>query len=86
MKLISKRCISPRVCQVLCFIILLIGRVVNFAMPFTLGAFIRALEGKLNESPWPYLFGYVVLRFLQGSGGLSAVRDVCSLHLDYVLC
>ena len=29
-------------------------------------------------SPWVYLGGYVVLRFLQSSGGLGALRDVSS--------
>lgn len=51
------------------------GRVVNFAMPVTLGRLIGVLEG--NEgSPWAYIFTYVGLRFLQGSGGLSALQDV----------
>ncbi|CAA7259242.1 unnamed protein product [Cyclocybe aegerita] len=58
-----------------CIIILLIGRVVNIAMPITLGALVKILEGGSEDSPWPFLFGYVGLRFLQGSGGLSAVRD-----------
>ena len=53
------------------------GRVVNLAMPLTLGRLISILEGRVDQSPWPYLFGYVGLRFLQGSGGLSAIRDVC---------
>lgn len=56
--------------------ILLIGRVINVAMPYTLSELIKALEGKSEASLWPYLFGYVGLRFLQGTGGLSAVRDV----------
>ncbi|KAF8972932.1 hypothetical protein BDZ97DRAFT_1778410 [Flammula alnicola] len=59
----------------LCIIILLLGRVINLAMPLTLGKLISILEGQSNQSPWPYLFGYAGLRFLQGSGGLSAIRD-----------
>jgi len=45
-------------------------------MPLTLGKLISVLEGRSDGSPLPYLFGYVGLRFLQGSGGLSAIRDV----------
>lgn len=45
-------------------------------MPLTLGKLIDVLEGGSDGSPLPYLFGYVGLRFLQGSGGLSAIRDV----------
>lgn len=62
--------------QLCCVIILLIGRVINPAVPYILGQFVSVLEGTIDASPWPYLFGYVGLRFLQGSGGLSAVRDV----------
>lgn len=62
--------------QVLCIAILLLGRVINVALPVTLAKFISILEGKSDQSPWPYLLGYVGLRFLQGSGGLSAIRDV----------
>ncbi|TFK44564.1 hypothetical protein BDQ12DRAFT_717702 [Crucibulum laeve] len=58
-----------------CMVILLIGRVINFAMPIALGELVRILEGRSQRSPWPFLFGYVGLRFLQGSGGLSAIRD-----------
>lgn len=47
-------------------------------MPLTLGKLINVLEGRSDGSPLPYLFGYVGLRFLQGSGGLSAIRDVGS--------
>jgi hypothetical protein len=50
-------------------------------MPFALGGLISVLEGTSDASPWPYLFGYVGLRFLQGSGGLPAVRDVS--HNDF---
>lgn len=57
-------------------IILLIGRVVNLALPLTLGELVKILEGRSDRSPWPFLFGYVGLRFLQGSGGLAAIRDV----------
>ncbi|KAH9168239.1 hypothetical protein EDB89DRAFT_1992643 [Lactarius sanguifluus] len=45
----------------LCVFLLIVGRFVNVAC--------------VNRSPWPYLFGYVFLRFLQSSGGLPALRD-----------
>ncbi|KAG6920115.1 hypothetical protein DXG01_010183 [Tephrocybe rancida] len=56
-----------------CVFILLLGRLVNFAMPLALGELVRVLQAR--GSPWPLLFAYVALRFLQGSGGLAAVRD-----------
>jgi ABC-type transport system involved in Fe-S cluster assembly fused permease/ATPase subunit len=58
----------------LCILVLLLGRAVNLAMPLTLGKVVSILEGKTKQSLWPYLFGYVCLRFLQGSGGLEVVR------------
>jgi hypothetical protein len=45
-------------------------------MPLTLGQLVRVFEGRAPGSPWPWLFSYVGLRYLQGSGGLSAIRDV----------
>ncbi|KAG5646274.1 hypothetical protein DXG03_003870 [Asterophora parasitica] len=59
----------------LCIVILLLGRVINFAMPLTLGQVVRLLQNPTEQSPWPFLFAYVGLRFLQGSGGLAAIRD-----------
>ncbi|KAJ2937028.1 hypothetical protein H1R20_g54, partial [Candolleomyces eurysporus] len=59
----------------ICILILIVGRLVNLALPLTLGKLIKILEGRENLSPWPFLFGYVALRFLQGSGGLAAIRD-----------
>ncbi|KAF9484487.1 hypothetical protein BDN70DRAFT_989577 [Pholiota conissans] len=59
----------------LCLFILLLGRVVNLAMPLTLGRLVQILEGQREGTLWPYLFGYTALRFLQGSGGLSALQD-----------
>ncbi|KAG6886254.1 hypothetical protein C0993_006664 [Termitomyces sp. T159_Od127] len=44
-------------------------------MPLALGQLVRLLEKPTGQSPWPFFFAYVGLRFLQGSGGLSAVRD-----------
>ena len=57
----------------------------NLALPLTLGKLISILEGRSPESPWPYLFGYVALRFLQGSGGLAAIRDVRSFALAFTV-
>ncbi|KAG6832499.1 hypothetical protein H0H87_001424 [Tephrocybe sp. NHM501043] len=44
-------------------------------MPLALGQVVRLLDKPTGQSPWPFLFAYVGLRFLQGSGGLAAVRD-----------
>ncbi|EDR09151.1 uncharacterized protein LACBIDRAFT_249450, partial [Laccaria bicolor S238N-H82] len=60
----------------LCIFILVLGRVINPVMPIVLGELVSVLEGQSKRSPWPLLFGYVGLRFLQGSGGLAAIRDV----------
>ncbi|KAF4620663.1 hypothetical protein D9613_000572 [Agrocybe pediades] len=60
---------------VLCIIILLIGRAINLVMPLTLAKLVTILEGNSIGSPWPYIFAYAGFRFLQGSGGLSAMRD-----------
>ncbi|KAF9038357.1 hypothetical protein BDZ89DRAFT_1100422 [Hymenopellis radicata] len=59
----------------LCIMILIVGRFVNALVPFALGELIRILEGISERSPWPILAIYVALRFLQGSGGLAALRD-----------
>lgn len=48
-------------------------------MPLTLSWLVQILEGQKEGSLWLYLFGYTALRFLQGSGGLSALQDVLSL-------
>lgn len=45
-------------------------------MPFTVGELIKVFEKRSSYSMWPLLFLYVTLRFLQGSGGLAALRDV----------
>jgi hypothetical protein len=63
-----------------------LGRVINLAMPLTLGKLVSILEGHSSQSPWPFLFGYITLRFLQGNGGLSALRDVSAeLQRDIIL-
>ncbi|KAI0058695.1 hypothetical protein BV25DRAFT_1901938 [Artomyces pyxidatus] len=58
-----------------CILILVVGRVVNFAVPWVLSKLIAIFEQDSTTSPWPYLLSYVGLRFLQSSGGLPAVRD-----------
>jgi hypothetical protein len=62
--------------QFLCVLLLIVGRVVNFLLPWTLGELVRVFETPSNRSPWLLLFGYVGLRFLQSGGGLGALRDV----------
>ncbi|KAF7782451.1 hypothetical protein Agabi119p4_1827 [Agaricus bisporus var. burnettii] len=58
-----------------CVCILLVERVVNVAVPLILGLLVDILEGRSSLSPWIILLGFVCLRFLQGSGGLAAIRD-----------
>ncbi|KAI8975885.1 hypothetical protein BD414DRAFT_172105 [Trametes punicea] len=61
--------------QFLCFVIMVLGRVVNFFVPFVFAQLVRVFEEGSKVSPWPYLGAYVGLRFLQSSGGLNALRD-----------
>ncbi|KAJ7209547.1 mitochondrial half-size ABC transporter [Mycena pura] len=61
---------------VFCIILILLGRVVNASIPFTLGEIVSIFEGGSSRSIWPVLLFYVLLRFLQGGGGLAALRDV----------
>ncbi|KAJ4468248.1 mitochondrial half-size ABC transporter [Lentinula aciculospora] len=67
---------SLQLIAVICILIVLSGRFVNAVMPFTLGELIKVFEKRSNYSMWPLLLLYVALRFLQGSGGLAALRDV----------
>lgn len=60
----------------LCVGLVAVGRVINFLVPLAFAQIVRIFEEGTKVSPWPYLFGYVGLRFLQSSGGLAAVRDV----------
>lgn len=70
--------------QFLCILVLIVGRLVMVALPLTLGALLDLFETQYWSDPppphprsfWPLLLGYVGLRFLQGSGGLAALRDV----------
>lgn len=62
---------------------LLVARVVNVAVPLVFGQLVNVFEKQYSSEPpavtqsfWPYLLVYVALRFLQGSGGLPALRDV----------
>ncbi|KAI9429964.1 hypothetical protein H4582DRAFT_2087771, partial [Lactarius indigo] len=59
----------------LCVFLLIVGRFVNFAVPFLLAKLVSVFEHGVSHPPWAYLFGYVFLRFLQSSGGLPALRD-----------
>lgn len=63
----------------MCILLLIVGRFVNFLLPWTLGEVVRMFEAPDGHSPWPYLFAYVGLRFLQSAGGLAALRDVSSI-------
>ncbi|KAJ7072460.1 hypothetical protein C8F01DRAFT_1216110 [Mycena amicta] len=66
---------SLQLLMALCIILILLGRVVNASVPFTLGEIVKIFEGTSQRSVWPVLLFYVLLRFLQGSGGLAALRD-----------
>lgn len=72
----------------ICFLILVLGRVVNAFLPLTLGALITTFDTPgvaplpaFGSSPWPYLITYVLLRFLASSGGLAAIRDALWIPL-----
>lgn len=56
----------------------------NVAVPLILGVLVDIFEGRTSLSPWVILLSFVCLRYLQGSGGLAAVRDVCLLSV--LLC
>ncbi|KAF8308376.1 hypothetical protein DL93DRAFT_2171132 [Clavulina sp. PMI_390] len=62
-----------------CLILLVLGRFITFLTPTTLRqlvAMFDRVQGIPPPSPWKLLFTYVLLRFLQGSGGLAALRDI----------
>lgn len=79
-----------------CLLLLVAGRFIAFLTPTTLRELV-AMFDRVKQvpapSPWKLLFLYVLLRFLQGSGGLAALRDVrhlCELVLSgrskFVVC
>ncbi|KAG8907443.1 hypothetical protein FRB99_004238 [Tulasnella sp. 403] len=59
----------------LCMVLLLIARFINLLMPLTLRELVDDFD-KGIKLPMGLLLFYVGLRFLQGSGGLSALRDI----------
>ena len=73
--------------QLLCVLILIVGRFVTVAVPFLFADLVYVFEQGITSPPWLLLFAYVGLRFLQSSGGLPALRDVrrtCLLSLSGV--
>lgn len=61
----------------MCFVILLIGRVINVLLPLTLRSLVEEFEeGTRGRFPLELILAYCGLRLLQGSGGLGAARDV----------
>lgn len=59
----------------ICFGLLIAGRVVNLLVPLYLGRLVSALAS--GSSPWLYLSLFVGLKFLQGSGGiLQAMQSI----------
>lgn len=67
---------SLQLLALLCVLFVVIGRFVTFLVPLAFAEIVRIFEQGSDTSIWPYLFGYVGLRFLQSSGGLAAIRDV----------
>ncbi|KAG8763174.1 hypothetical protein FRC11_005712 [Ceratobasidium sp. 423] len=62
---------------VICLVIVAAGRVINAAIPFKLSEVVEALSHKgARHTVWSPLLWYVGLRFLAGSGGLGALRDL----------
>ncbi|KAL6308193.1 hypothetical protein BKA93DRAFT_726289 [Sparassis latifolia] len=60
---------------VLCILLVVLGRLVNILVPLIFAELVHKFEEGSTTSLWFYLFSYVGLRFLQGSGGLPALRD-----------
>ncbi|KAG8947550.1 hypothetical protein FRC00_009042, partial [Tulasnella sp. 408] len=58
----------------LCMVILLISRVINILLPLTLRQLVLDLDRGVGY-PLMWILAYGGLRFLQGSGGLNALRD-----------
>ncbi|KAL0580337.1 ATP-binding cassette-type vacuolar membrane transporter Hmt1 [Marasmius crinis-equi] len=59
----------------LCLLLVTIGRVVNVAQPIAFGELVRIFDHKSSLPLWGVLGFFVAVRFLQGSGGLAALRD-----------
>ncbi|KAI0915776.1 hypothetical protein AcW1_003720 [Taiwanofungus camphoratus] len=60
----------------LCIVVVVVGRIVNIMVPFVFAELVHLFEeGSYTNVLWLYLFAYVGLRFLQGSGGLAALRE-----------
>ncbi|KAF9264231.1 hypothetical protein L218DRAFT_1029037 [Marasmius fiardii PR-910] len=59
----------------LCLCIVATGRFVNYVQPLVYGQLVRIFEGTSQRPIWAVLTFFVILRFLQGSGGLAALRD-----------
>ena len=69
----------------LCILLVVFGRVVMVFTPLALAKVVEIFEDGTKTSPWPYLLAYVALRFLQGTGGIAALRDVSNYPSAFVL-
>jgi hypothetical protein len=49
---------------------------VNAIVPFAVGEIINIFDRRSERSLWVVLGVYVILRFLQGGGGLASLREV----------
>ncbi|KAG1851118.1 hypothetical protein F4604DRAFT_1907202 [Suillus subluteus] len=81
---------SPKltISQSICFLVLVLGRIVNALLPLTLGALITTFDipcittfPAFGASLSPYIITYVRFRFLASSGGLAAIRDAFWISL-----
>jgi len=72
--------------QFLCVLVLIVGRLVNVAVPFLFADLVFVFEQGVTSPPWLFLFGYVGLRFFQSSGGLPALRDVRRTSFVFSSC
>jgi hypothetical protein len=59
----------------LCFILLMLGRVVNLMLPLTLGKLLEVFETR-QGNPWIYLSVYLALTFLNSGGSLTSLRTM----------
>jgi ATP-binding cassette subfamily B (MDR/TAP) protein 6 len=74
--------------QLIYFLILVLGCVVNAFLPLILGALITTFDTPgvapfppFGSSPWSYLITHVLLRCLASSSGLAAIRDALWIPL-----
>ncbi|KAH9945694.1 hypothetical protein B0H21DRAFT_892116 [Amylocystis lapponica] len=68
--------VSLQLLAAFCLGLVVVGRLVNVLTPYVFAQLVRMFEAGVTTSLWFYLFAYVGLRFLQGSGGINALREI----------